>query len=347
MNTAIDHSMAFAKSFLSWQWCKRFVYWLVMSAGTVSEMVFLLASLWTTINASVHPLVLQYVSESTTITISRLSIAAFTALPEVILGLAITTVYGHIKFYCMHKRKSALVWAVLFGLPTLVFLGLTIFILGMPIGYVLPTILIQARTWAGYAYGILSMLYFLIQLPDNADATSKLKDQIAQLEVDVQTQKAMSTAEIDALKLAHSKEIDAMQTAHLAETTQLAQTHIEETTRLALLLNDQSTQIELLAERASSLDADVQALYPKVQSTWINRDVKSVSIDEIIQTTGLSRQRINAGINSGKIKSTRQGSKKYRVCSVIDWLRSLPVIEASNGHRNTDPLDLPVITIGN
>src|SRR5947209_20592075 len=100
-------------AFLTWQWVKRFLYWLVVSAGTVSECVFLVASLWVSLNATVHELMLKLMTQAATETFSQMAVSAFTSLPEIILGLAVVTTYVHIKFYCTHRRHSSLMWYIL------------------------------------------------------------------------------------------------------------------------------------------------------------------------------------------------------------------------------------------
>src|SRR5438105_461279 len=90
---------AVLQSVLTWEWTKKLLYWLIISAGTMSECVFLIASLWMSINASVHPLILLVMNEDTAKHISELSTAAYVALPELILGLAFVTVIAHIRVW--------------------------------------------------------------------------------------------------------------------------------------------------------------------------------------------------------------------------------------------------------
>lgn len=314
MNKYITPVKSTFSAFLSWQWVKRFLYWLVVSGGTVSECIFLIASIWVGINASVHPLMLKLMSETTTVTLSELAVAAFTGLPEVILGLAIVTTYGHIKFYCVHRKKSSLVWAILFGLPTLVFLSLTTWVLGMPVGYEMPAILVSSRVWAGYAYGLLSMLFMLMGKPDHADHVSDLQATIARLE----------------------QEMEAKHTAYSIEIENMTQ-----------LLKTSTLQINRLAEKASSLELRGLDAFPKVQSEWIEKGVKTVTLTEIEQVTGLSRQRINAAAKAEKFAKDNRNKDKVRVSSIIEWLKTMTVIESSNGHSigDTPPLGLPVLTV--
>jgi hypothetical protein len=339
------------KSFLSWQWVKKFLYWLVVSAGTVSECVFLIASIWVSLNATVHPLMLQVMSQATTVTFSQLSISMFTALPEIILGLAVVTTYGHIKFYVTHRRKSSLAWAILFGLPTVVFASLTTWTLiasALQIGYIMPSVLVASRVLAGYAYGFLSMLFVLIGEPDNADYVEKLKQETSDIIGRLENEIGRLNREMSRLLTDHSEEIDRQATAYSIEIENLTQ-----------MLKSSSSQINQLAERASSLELRGLDSYPKVVSMWIESGVKTVTLSDIEQVTGLSRQRINAAAKAGKFQRDNRKKDSFRVSSIIEWLKTIPaslpetpipVSSQSNGHNlvsenHTDPLQLSALNL--
>src|ERR1700694_4747612 len=107
------------KDILTWNWTKRLLYWIVLSAGTMDECVFLVASLWVTINAAVHRFVLLFLPESTTVHLSELATVAYVGLPECILALAIVTTISHIRTFAYNRSdKRALVWSILYGVPT-------------------------------------------------------------------------------------------------------------------------------------------------------------------------------------------------------------------------------------
>lgn len=339
---------------LSWQWVKRFLYWLVVSAGTVSECVFLIASLWVSVNATVHPLMLKLMSQATTVTFTQLAVSAFTSLPEVILGLAVVTTYGHIKFYCVHRKNSSLTWALLFGMPTVVFASLTIWTLAasaLQIGYEMPSVLIATRVLAGYAYGFLSMLFVLIGEPDTADYVSRLNADVERLtqELDRTTQHFE-----DALQTANSNFQTAMQSKQseyeyrINSIVEQGKSKIES---LQNQLEDKSTLVQKLSERASSLERDELALFPNVKVLWLEKAKSRVSIDEIVEATGLSKQRIRAAINGGKIARDNRNKDLFKVSSVIEWLKTIPVNSVSQNHSNghmedeESVFDLPVLTM--
>lgn len=330
------------QAFLTWQWVKKFLYWLVVSAGTVSECVFLVASLWVSVNATVHPLMLKAMSQARTETLSQLAVSAFTSLPEIILGLAVVTTYGHIKFYCMHKKNSSLVWAILFGIPTFVFASLTIWTLAasaLQIGYEMPPFLIATRVLAGYAYGFLSMLFVLIAQPDNADHVSSLN-------TDIETLKQ----EIETLKTDFANQLNEVQ-QEAKVTLEEKQTQVEQ---FQNLLKTQNEQVKRLSERASSLELKDLENYPKVINELVSTEAKTVLYDDIARLTGHSKQRIA----KAKLQRHSRNKNLVMVSSLLEWLRTAPLPETtmqfetpvngySNGHKegDTDPLGLPVYTI--
>jgi len=308
-------------SILHWTWTKAFVYWLIISAGTVAECAFLIASLWICLNASVHSLMLAMMSETMTVRLTEISTAAYVGLPECILPLACVVTINHIRTWWQSRHPVSIVWAVLYGLPTIVFLILSAFTLGHSVlstDFRLPDWMIVIRALSGFLFAITALLYWQLGKEHDADRLAK-KD-----------------AEIDRL----NQELEAKHRAYSIEIENMTQ-----------LLKTSTLQVNRLAEKASSLDRDVLALYPKVQSIWIESGVKTVTLNEIAEVTGLSKQRINAAAKADKFQKDNRNKDKVRVSSVIEWLKTLPVVESSNGHSNghsfgdTDPLGLPVLSI--
>ncbi len=117
---------AFFNSLITWSWTRALLSWIIMSAGTMSECVFLVASIWMSINSSVHAFVLLFMTEEISGNVTQLATTAYVALPECILGLAIVTVIDHVKMYLYSKSAINLVWSILFAVPTIVFLFLSL-----------------------------------------------------------------------------------------------------------------------------------------------------------------------------------------------------------------------------
>src|SRR2546430_13041430 len=130
------------RDILSWRWVKQFLYWLIISAGTIAECCFLIASLWMSINSSVHPMVLTMMPEQKSVQLSYIATTIFTALPELIVAMALVTTINHCKNIRRTKERwYTWVWPILFGIPSLVFLYISIMTVScsvLKVNYAMP-----------------------------------------------------------------------------------------------------------------------------------------------------------------------------------------------------------------
>jgi hypothetical protein len=278
------------KTFFQWGWLKAFIYWLVKSAGTMSEFGFLLSSLWLGLNANavVHQLILaMHVTEKETVNITGISIAAFTALPILILGLGITTTYEHIKAYILTKAKGSLVWGVFYGVPTFIFLGIDVWTIASAVTnhtYTLPNFIVVARSLGGYSYGIIAMLHMFIGAPSYGDKLADLNRQIAELE---------------------------------SLNKDLISRFEREKESLLTELKSSKERTNRLAERALQAGLEGLSHWSIETIEWVKTMGLTVTIDEIEEKTGLSKRKIN----SANIRSTPRNKEKFYRESVIDFLK--------------------------
>jgi len=251
---------------------------------------------------------LLLMSESVTISLTQISIAAFTALPEVILGLSLHTVYIHIKALHSDKQLKHLTWACLFGVPTSVFFVLTVWTLtasSLQIGYELPAFAVASRVLAGYAFGLLSMMYALIGKPDEIDAKQDLICQIEHLKTEKESEIKLLTGEKESeIKL-------------LACQIERLETEIE---RLETEIERHLTSVDRLSERASSLASQHLELYGSELSTALTNGAKTISIEKLSELSGHSKRKINAA----KLQRHSRNKDLILCSSVLDWLRITP-----------------------
>ncbi len=332
---------------LSWKWAKQFLYWAIISGGTISECAFLLSSIWMSINSTVHPFVLTMMTEAQSLQLSYIATTIFTALPELILPLALLTVINH----CRNIRREkeywyTWLWPVLFGLPTLVFLYLSLLTVScsvLKVNYSMPAYGIVARALAGYVFAIVYLIIEKIGEPCYASERKAMEQTIADQKAEIEQ---ITSRFEDALQTANSNFTIAMhskQSEFEYQVNAIVEEGKNRIESLQNLLEAKSIQVEKLSERASSLERNELALYPKVQSLWIEKAKRTVSFDEIVDVTGLSKQRIRAAITGGKIARDNRNKELLRVSSVVEWLKTIPVSEAplpdmsitSNGHSNT------------
>lgn len=289
------------QTFLTWQWVKAFLYWLVVSAGTVSECCFLIAGIWVSVNARVHPFVLQFATESQSRSVTYLADVAFTALPEIIMPLAIVITLGHVRAALVTKKRSPWVWATLFGLPTLLFIVLSAWTLAassLSIGYEVPAFFSVASTIAAYVFSISALLYWKIGSKDYADYVNDL-------EAEYGAECTELSAEIDRLK----SEIETINEAYSVERSELLDR-----------LTNTNKQVNQLAERASSLALQGLENYPIEVIEWLNNGNRTCTLDELIAETGFSKRKIQ----SANLQVDPRNKNRYRKSSVADWLRRTP-----------------------
>jgi hypothetical protein len=289
------------KTFLTWQWVKTFLYWLVVSAGTVSECSFLIAGIWISVNARVHPFVLQFITEKQAQSFTYLALVTFTALPEIIMPLAIVTTLGHMRTGIVTKRVIPWVWATLFGVPTLLFIVLSAWTLSassLSIGYEVPAFFSVASTIGAYIFSISALLYWKVGRKDYADYVNELKDECVRLNLFI-------------IRLKDEYQVEKADLINV-----FTESNNELTTRL---LQHEQTVIKL-SERASSLASEGLNNYPLVVKEWLDNSLSTVTLEVIARDTGHTKRKIQAA----KLRTSTRNKELYLVSSVVDWLRITP-----------------------
>ncbi len=320
-----------AHSLFTWQWTKFFLHWLIISAGTIAECVFLLASLWISVNASVHTFVLLFVDETTTQHITELATAAYVALPELILGLAFVVTIGHVRLWLYDRKNyAALAWAVLFGLPTLVFLVLSLITLAcsvLSVNFRLPEPLIVVRALAGYLFAFAGLLYTQLGLPQEKDRLQKKDSFINQLRQEssdsLATLRQENTVSFEALRQEKETIISALQNDNLRLQEIIEQHKAELRESKELLAESKNTQMELLKAVNKSSETALQA-YSQECINWLRSGVKTVSVDDINHFTAHSKRKIGNAITAGNLQTASRNKDLVMVSSLIEWLKKTP-----------------------
>ncbi|MGH2478252.1 MAG: hypothetical protein ACRDHW_01140, partial [Ktedonobacteraceae bacterium] len=175
------------ESLITWAWTKRLLYWIVMSAGTASELVFLISAIWVSVNANVHPFVLTYLTEKQTEYFTYLATTGFVALPECIVGLAMITTIGHIKMWRVGGSSSVL-WSILFGVPTLIFLVLSLVTIGCSVAnvtFVMPVFFVVVRALAAFIFAFSAFMYEFLGKPQERERLLEKDGMIAGLQAEM------------------------------------------------------------------------------------------------------------------------------------------------------------------
>lgn len=302
---------------VTWQWTKQLLYWIIISAGTMSELVFLGASLWMSINSSVHPFVRFFLSEQATINITYLATTMYVALPECILGLSIVTVFRHAKKWAYTRAtktrdRSAPLWTILFALPTAVFLGLSLITVGCSVAsteFILPVPLVVCRALAGFIFALLSLLHFYIGKPAEAERL-KAKD-----------------AEIEDLKFKRDADVAKLEAEKDDEIARLAKdnrTLSDELTRVKDLLAISKNKETALLTAIHKTSEDALQAYSDECKQWVKSGIKTASLDEITRYTGHSKRKVNNAIDAGKLQVSPRNKMLVLVSSLVEWMTQNP-----------------------
>jgi len=290
-----------------------FVRWVVVTGGNIAESAFLLATLWVTVNAVAHTLLTWFMPVRMIELLNYLSVIAFSALPELIIIPVIGVCFSHWVLFKQHKNRSACTWGILYTIPTIVFLIMTILTITMFVSTG-GTHFVPATGWqlvvrclSGWMYAAVNMLFQKLGEPHYASLMTKKDAEIKRL-----------NAELEQLKLENETELNELKSSYSIEREELL-----------IELNSQNEQINQLSERASSLSREPLLNYPIVAIDWMENRKRTVSIDELIAATGVTKQKIAAAIRSGKLQKDNRNKDLIRVSSVIEWLKSIPIIETS------------------
>lgn len=141
--------------------------WAILTSGNVSEAALMFAALWITA-ASVEPDAINAIPYGIPGMLSAGSMFALTLLPEIVVYAAIATCYDHWRntFIDEAHRGAHCTWAVLYSLPTLTFLIMTIYTLCsfVSIGHTFaaPPFILTARCLAGWSYGVVGLIHATI-----------------------------------------------------------------------------------------------------------------------------------------------------------------------------------------
>jgi hypothetical protein len=139
--------------------------WVIRVCGYVAESALLFAVLWISVTSVAPKLVELFIDEKTMQYILWLALVALALIPEVILGNAIIDVAKHWLQVARNRQSvMAWTWAILFTIPTVLFLILTALTLNMLAAangnlVQASSSMLNVRCFAGWTYGLLSIVY--------------------------------------------------------------------------------------------------------------------------------------------------------------------------------------------
>lgn len=301
----IDRLKRIANNILHWTWTKAVLYWIIFSAGTMSELAFLLASMWMSENSAAHDFVRQFMTEEMTKHLSWFATAAYVGLPVAILPLALLTVLTHARTWLYDRTKRGpFLWCLLYGIPTVVFLSLDIITVAcsvLSVNFELPPYLIVARALSAYMFGIIALIYMRIGTEQEADRLKEKDLSISQLQKQIELLYAEKQEQIRRLTLQIEKQSD-----------ELLQTKM-------LLSESQNQQISLQNEIKKGTDDALQA-YGEDCVNWLYSGLLTATVDDINRYTGHSKQKIV----KAKLRRSSRNADLIVMKSLVEWLKETP-----------------------
>lgn len=338
---------AVAHNLFTWEWTKALVYWLILSAGTASDLVFLFASLWVSINANVHGFVLTLMSESTAKYLTYLASTAYVALPIFIVGLAVVQTVGHIKMWKIGGFWSRL-WAILFGIPAVVFLVMdfiTISCSVVNVTFEMPRFFVVLRADSAFVFAFGSLIFFFLGKPQERERLAKKEEEIEALQAEMVASLATLASEKDHFIAALRAEKDTLLDTLTREKASILASSAQEKESLLSTIDAKNDEIEslksLLSETQKGFtelhravkrsDDDALQAYGEACISWLNSGVKSADVTTITRYTGLTTAKVNNALKRGDLKVTPNNKDLILVSSLVSWLKSLIVSE-----RKTD-----------
>ncbi len=328
MPTFLNKAKSFLKSVLSWHWTKQLLAWVIISAGTMSEFVFVVASLWICLNASVHSFVILFIPEKMTVNLTSLADTAYVGLPELILPLAIVTTISHFRVWLGQKKSiPVIIWLVTFGLPTIIFFAISVTTLGFSlasVGFQLPLPFVIVRGIAAYWYAIASILYIRLGLPQERDRLNEKDTIIENLrqENTVNLEKMREEKDVMIAQIAREKEV--MQQSFTAKVNGLT----AEIEHLKTILSETINAKTELQKTVNKSDGMALQAYSEECIAWLKSNHKTVMVDEIPRYTGHSKRKIEEAINKGLLQKSTRNKELILVSSLMEWLKNNQPIRA-------------------
>lgn len=310
------------KSLVSWSWTKRLLYWIIMSAGTASELVFLVATVWVIVNANVHVFILKFLSQAQTENLTYLATTAFVALPVCIVGLGVVTTIGHIK---MWKKGGwiSIVWSVLYGLPTLTFFSLDVVTLGFSVAntsFTMPLALVVTRALSAFIFGFTAFIYHFLGKPQEKERLQEKELIIVNMKQENAVMVARFQKDISEIKTEWQREKARMISDWEHETARL-NAEIEKQNEL---LDENKRQQTLLLNAVNKSSENALQGYSEECMNWLKSGEKSVSLEDIIRYSGHSKRKIQRAINSGLLQASTRNKDLILMSSVVKWLKQTP-----------------------
>jgi uncharacterized membrane protein YhaH (DUF805 family)/frataxin-like iron-binding protein CyaY len=339
--------------FISGMWLVRIVNQMITTSGNIAESAFLLATLWILINIAGHTVISWVVDKHTAVLIDNLCSIAFAALPELLFLTTLKTCIKHcLTVFRYRDNKVALTWAILYGIPAILFGIITVYVLsvastdGIEKAITLGSNWLMIRYLSGLFYAVIHSIDVSFAKPHFARMLVEKDQLIDQISTDKDTEISKLNRQMEDLKTQfESEKTDLIQSFNL----QISDFTLKISELNATLISEKQKS-KKLAEVAS--EASLQGLnhWSKTVNDWIENAGSTIDLEEIILQTGFTKKRIM----SANLKATARNKEKFYKDSVIEFLRKnkpnrssnyVEIVEESNGNGHFHTEEIEVLSL--
>lgn len=308
VSTPRTRLQAIGHNLYTWRWTKSLVYWLILSCGTASDLIFIIATVWISENANVHIFLTGtlHMSQEMTDNLTSLATTMYIALPVFIVFLAMIETVEQLKLW--KYDHWAKLWTILFGIPAVIFFMLDFVTLSYSVAnsqFTMPTFFVVLRADCAFIYASASLIHHFIGEPQEAKRLA-LKDQ--QLDIAHQNMLTISRE--------HAEQITRLTAEWQTETARLTAELNALKQRLAGSISQlNAAQSELNKSSESALEA-----YGDECVAWLKSGIKTANIEEITKFTGHTKRKIANAIERGNLQTSTRNKALVLVGSLIQWL---------------------------
>lgn len=294
-----------------------FMRWVILFSSNVSESALSLSVLWITAIFVVPDLTARLGTLEGLFT--SFSMIALSVIPEVILPSAIIKTIRYCR-EARDRRAYARTWAILYGLPTFIFAGMTLYTLftfAGQHGHIQSAsgMALVFRCIAGWFYALIGVVHGAIGLVKGNQETHVHIDRVKEIQQQLHSVQEMHAREIEQIQQTIQQQI---------------QTTIAEVEgRLSLSVSDAVSSLvspvsNTSTETAETSDTPKETTHPYIQIQPINKEPVSQTYKPVEAVSFLvsdtDRDRV--------IQASKEVKTKREICPYLGWSTSkYPVVK--------------------
>lgn len=286
------------------------LYKALMFSSRVADGVLMFAALWiTAINVAPQFMTGLVGGSANASTWSSLSLLSFSLLPELITVAALVITIKHIIAFCKRREASnpAWGWAILYAIPTLTFLSMTIWTISSFVSHDggsanITGGLLVTRCLAAWGYSFVEILFFELgrQSMVEADEKAELRNEIESLRNFAAEEQQGSAEQIEYLTAELQNQLAEFRSRYSALTAELD----------AEKLQRESAEKELALRNSAPMPAEVPHLAEKNSAPVLAEKVRNKPAEKEVRNSAnadeISARRAARELRNAKILALKE-----------------------------------------